>query len=456
MSLRPSCIRFDSVSQVRGGWVSVEGGKAYRFDDIAQLESDCVAISNLGFNELFRTGLSSSSRIRTSAYLDAEFFSVRHREEKKKTQNKTGYQMNEAPNDIISHFGIEDDDWEKQVEVVSGVFSRVYSLANDSIGFKAPPFHELKKGIRQELLGHDSVVSDMTLLEAIESSTTHFSLVNRPIDSVQFDVDFGLTVGLPKASHALNILSKPLPKFGTKWKKITQKVKLKDVPSFMDSLETHGIYLFRVNFKSFDESMAHIINYGTGSESRRWITGVDALFLKDYATFEIFQGYEAVSVIEHDSCYPAISSAFNPEQHDFSYSAGLFLQNVWTGLASSFKPPAHVLKDNEACNFYTPFLKSYDRIELIKTAKKLVDENLLVSSYAKGDLRIVLKDYQLNPKELFNKLESAGVIPYGLNMTLDKETVDLSDAHSLLRHMYLSSDTESIIELDTQLYGHLM
>lgn len=456
MSLKPSCIRFDSLSQAKCGWASVQGKKAERFDDITQLDSDNVAISNLGFNEIFKTGLSSNSRIRTNLYLDANFYSGRSREDKKKSQNNTGYQLSEAPNDMISHFGIDDDDWEKQTEVVSGVFDRVFSLAKDSVGFKTPPFLELKKGIRAELLPHDSLIDDMTLFEALEASTTHFSLINKPIDSVQYDVDFALSVGLPKASHALDILSKPLPEFGTKWKKITRKIKAPDTNKFLEKIEKHGIYLFRVNFKSFDESIAHIVNYGTGGESRRWITGVDALFLKDYATFEIYQGYEALSVIEHDKTYPVISSAFSAEQHDFSYSASLFLQNMWTGMAASLTPKAHILKEKESYNFYTPFLKSYDRIALIKTAKKLIDEGILVSSYAKGDLRVILKDYQMVPEELFAKFEKAGVIPYGLNMKLDRSKIDQSNPYNLLRQMYFSADTESIIALDKQLYMHLM
>lgn len=456
MSLNPACIRFDSVYQATGGWVSVQGKEAERFEDISQVDSDFISVSNLGFQEVFKTGLSANSKIRISSYLDADFYSIKYRDERKKQEEKGATFLKEAPNDMISHFGIEVDDWEKQVEVASGVFDRIYSLAEDSVGFKVPPSFELRKGIRQELMGHDTVIDDMTLLEALEASTTHYSLVARPMDAVQFDVDFGMTVSVPKATHALDILSKPLPKFGTKWKRLSKKVSSDRASAYIESLDPKGIYLFRVNVKSVDESMADIINYGTGGNSRRWVTSIEARFLAKYAKFDIYQGFEALSVIEHDPMFEALDKAFNREQHDFSYSAGLFLQNVWSGLSTAQKPLAHILKENESYNFYTPFLKAYDKFALIEKVKCLMDQDILVSLYGKGDIKIILKDYQLEPNELFNKFEKANVIPYGLNLKLDSSKINQENPLSILRQLYMSGDTDSIVELDKQLFNHLM
>jgi hypothetical protein len=448
--IRAGCIRFDSATQVEGGWASIEGAESVRFDAISDLDSDCVFITNLGFNESYKTGLSSSAKVRTTDYLDTPFYSINDREESNKIQNQTVPRLKKAPKDMIAQLGVEDNDWERQVEVGAQIAKRVFEQAKEGFDIHTPPFFELKRGIRDAMIGFDPVIKDMKLFDALESSTTHFSLVQRSIDAIQIDVDYGIGVTVPKATHALNILSKPLPAIGTNWKFIGQKVTADKVGAFLDSLNPHGIYLFRVNIKSFDEEYANIVNFGTGKEKRVWITGVEAQFYRNIAKFEIYQGFEAEEIIDCAPGYEDISSFYNSEKHDLSYSAGLFLQNIWTGLAKSKAPPANIVKSNESFNVFAPFLKAYDRLALIEVAKKLTEHDVVVTSYSKAELRIVLKNTQLNTSafEIFKK---ADVLPYGLKINMDDYPIE-SNVNDLLRKIYMEGDTDSILALDQKFY----
>jgi len=279
--LKAGCLRFDSSLNVKDGWYSISGEPARRFDRVADTDSDAFYIANIDFDTSFKTGLSNSSKVRTSNYLDVDFYNSQERDVKQRVQDSQQVRLAKSPNDMVSHLGIDEENWPLQAELCAEINSRVFLLAKDGFELDSPPFYELKKGVRDSLLPFDPVYEDGQLYDALESSTTHFSLVQREIDSVQWDVDFGLNVALPKVSHALSILSKPLPRFNTKWKLIGKKVNAPDVNGFLSALEPHGIYLFRVNFKSFSDDYAAIVNFGTGKERRAWITGVEAMFLRN-------------------------------------------------------------------------------------------------------------------------------------------------------------------------------
>ena len=453
--LQPGCLRFDSASSIEGGWASVDGCKAFRFRNVSDLESDFFFLSNIGFNESHKTGLSNTSKIRTNSYFDVNYFSIQERENNKKIQNNMDFErLNRSPNDMIAQLGIDDLDWEKQVESISLVASRIYEEAVKSFDLEKPPFYELKKGIREKIIPPDYVIKDPKLFDALESSTVHFSLVNRQMNSIQNDVDYGINLTIPKAKHSFDILSKPLPAFDTQWKLLSKKISDINVPKFLEGIDQRGIYLFRVNIKSLSDEYGHIVNFGTGKEQRTWITGIDALFLKDIAKFDIYQGYEAIDVIDSSEIYPLLTEAYNPLQHDYSYSTGIFLQNVWASLAISQKPKANIVRNYDSFNQFTPFLKAYDRIELIKKVKMLDDKDIIVTSYGKSELKVVLKDYQIKP-EIFDIFESTNLIPYGLKLDMSEISVNPDEPLSILRKLYMGGRTNDILTLDKKFYKSL-
>lgn len=440
-------LRFDSIEQVESGWASIKGGTPFRFEDINELETRCFYVSNLGFEEAFKTGIASNAKIRNTDFIDVNFFSTRERRPKK--EENIYNKLKRVPNDIIGQLGIDDDDWELQTQTMSAIIDRVYSETKNIFDFKYPDFKKLAFNIRESLMKYDQVIKNDKLLDALSVSTIDYSLVQRSIDSIQPETDFGINVSLPKAKHALDILSRPLPKPTTTWTEFSKKMSAKKSKEYIESLPSHGIYLLRVNIKSISDEYAHIVNFGTGKEKRTWITGVDAQFLVKYSVLEIQQGFIADEVVEHHPIYDKISKMYNAEQHDLSFSAGILLQNIWMALTTSSMPPPNIRRQYETYNIMKPFIKSYDRLQLTETAKILDEENIIVTSYSKSELRIALKNTQINP-EIFYVFKKADVIPYGLKMKMNE--LELNAPCDILKKLYMQGDTHSILTLDENFY----
>lgn len=448
-------LRFDSVQQIESGWASIQGEEPFRFDHINDLESRCFFVSNIGFDEANKTGMVSNAKIRNTDYLNVNFSSVKEREPKQSPVIEGSISsLSRVPNDLIGQLGIGDNDWQEQVQAMASITDKVYRESKEAFDLDYPPFKKLASGIREKLMGYDTVIKDDKLFDALSGATVHYSLVQRSIDAIQPETDFGINVSLPKVEHAFNILSKPLPNFNTKWKMITKRVRADKSVEFVRSLESHGIYLLRVNIKSMSGEYGHIINFGTSKEQRTWITGSDAQFLAQFAEFEIYQGFEAESVIDGHEVYKAIQENYTPEHHDLSHSAGLFMQNVWTALSMPYRPPSNIIKTFEAYNPFTPFIKSYDRLALIEAAKKLDEKNIIVSSYAKSELKIVLKDTQITP-DIFHDFKEANVIPFGLKMDMDAVEIDSSNSKDIQRKIYMEGNTDAILALDDNFYSRI-
>lgn len=451
---RIGCLRFDSVEHIEGGWASIEGGEAFRFNRMADLESDCLFLSNIGFTESHKTGLSNNAKIRTSSYIDVEVYNIRERKANERIVNKESDGLSSSPRDIPGNLCIDDSDWEKQVEVSSCVASRVFENATVDCKLETPPFFELKKGMREALIPHDAVISDSTLYDALETSQVNYSNVQRALNSVQNDMDYGVNLMLPKASHAFDILSKPLPAFHTKWIKSLERIDSKDVKAYLEGIKPHAIYLFRVNIRTFEPEYAHIINFGTGKERRAWITGVDALFLKDIATFDIHSSYEAMEVINHHPVYDMVKKSYSPEKHDFSYSTGIYLQNLWLSLTVKSTPRANILKRDLSHNQFAPFIKAYDRIALAKVVKKLDSMDINVLTYSKGQIKVALKSHQIKP-EILEVFKEAGVIPLGLKVDMTSYEINSDDPYDVLRKIYMTGDCDAVMEIDKAFYRKL-
>jgi len=114
------------------------------------------------------------------------------------------------------------------------------------------------------------------------------------------------------------------------------------------------------------------------------------------------------------------------------------------------KPPSNILKNKFSFNPYAPFIKAYDRLALLETAKKLHDQDLIVTSYSKGQLKVIVRDTQLNTG-LYDQFKSAGVVPYGLKFDMSGVEAD-STPLSLMTKIFMAGDTDSIMQLDRHFY----
>lgn len=415
---------FDDPGILGRGWLCEGEGYARRLgrEGLAELATDTVWLTNLGFNESYATGLSNNSRFLGDSYL------------------------REKITRICSEYGISEA--QDQTEFASLLFSRVMRTSRMILGrenFK--PQYALKQGFR-DFVGSatDDIVATDTakhLQEAMRYSANCLT-TDREGET--------LWLRVPQRTHCLSVLDMTLPK--GEFRRIP-KSRLPPPKTDRGTVERWFMQtidggarpgLFRIVCSNFRPEFNKFINFGDGGMSpyraicneRQWVTSNEMISLLVFSDVTLFEGLVAERTHKLDNALALVSGL--PAWTVLSLTMSIIYDNIWIGMARDrkgcgLKTPA----GKTVINADAPFLRSQDLQLLFQKActASLHGQGLDVRGYASGSIRIAGKN--TDPMAIWEACLDGHLLPPFLHIPKEKlpdpfhEAGDLDEFFKLVR-----------------------
>lgn len=360
------CI-FDEPSRGGSGWSSKGGAPAERITDYGNLSNDTIWVTNINYRDYKNIGLANHHNI-----YDDQFF-------------RTSIKL------IQSELGLLSDN-KKAASAISSIFTRVmtnitktsniqlsdlkYRLSPSITSKYLPPSYRMKPSGKYA----------SELIEVFKQSTqqNQHSLGVRPPKGSQ-----ALPFCYPRATYYKYLLTLPVPS-GNNWKPLKQTqderiigiddgTEIKGTKSFISKLtewsKTDAIFL-KIKVYSTDPEYSSFATFGHGSwEHRQWASLPEVIELSKFSKIGILKGYQTT-----------LGRLDLPEEvimngKDYSYSYGLFLENIWNSISS----PIIGTKFNTAIAAY---MRAYDRIFCLRAAHCFTRMNYLIGSSGSGRVMV--------------------------------------------------------------------
>jgi hypothetical protein len=368
---RIGVVNFDDIELVANGWSSIDGGPAQRISGIGDLTSSVYWVTNLPYKIYRQLNLNQKPNL-----FDSQFF-------------RTSLKL------ISMEVGLEDKP-KDLAEFASEVFSRVNKLSQK--------YYKTKLNLapyRFNVLLSDAVIGRKLRQRPMGSHAT--KLVDGFKESTQQNQSMlsevpknskARTFYFPRGAYAKNLFSQDYP-IGTEWKQINEKDvnarigtkegnTISGTKSFIQSIDSkckNKSAIFKVDVVYTDKFFRKFSSFGVGSNyQRNWMTLPE---LKEFAKFcviEVEEGYLT------DSGKIDLPLDFmNDDYDEFSYSRGLFLENIWT---------AYSLPINRG-EYYNPtgaYMRAYDRLICSKAAFEFARNNFTVGSFGTGRVVVYLRE----------------------------------------------------------------
>lgn len=361
---------FDDPKTATTGWAS-KGGDAERIKGIGNLSTDTLWITNVGYKHYRSLNLTQSPHIYDSQYLRS---SIMH---------------------IAKEFGLEDNP-EKLVKVSAKIFNRVVGFGGEYFGINpdTPVYRYVN-------LVADSVTPafmrktpkgkyESELLEAFKQATQQnqgMTASKRPFGSTAHNFYF------PRSAYAKWLLASDVP-IGSSWTEIKKKnidtvfghvegTAVKGSKAVIERLmelgEKNSVFL-RVAILHTDSFYRSFATFSTGANyPRRWATLPEVLTLSRFCKISISGGFMTQS-----GKLPLEDKLAMVPDNEFSYSRGLFLENLWVSLATPIYGTS-----------FTPvgaYLRAYDRMACLSVAESFASSSFVVGSYGTGRVTAFLRN----------------------------------------------------------------
>jgi hypothetical protein len=359
---------FDDLKFAGNAWCSVAGDKPYRVNSFSELRADVLWVTNLDYNVYRKLNLTKMPNI-----FDGQYFRTSIRA-------------------IASEAGLSESPKEAS-QFISKILNRVYIL-----GEKYFKETLLEPGYRYmttlaarctpEVI-RKKVTSQywFEITDAIRQSTqSNQALVGEGIPSGAKAYIFNI----PRAAHAQWLLSQKYPS-GEKWQVIKSMdneatfgfedgTLIKGTKAVIQKLATHseknGAMFLRVNIHSIDPGHRSFATFGAGSQyPRRWATLPEIIDMARYCKLSIQGGY-ATGWTELP-----FSNVMNND-FEFSYSKGLFLENLWCGISGAI---------NDRHSAVGAYMRAYDRIICGRYAEIIAGYNFKIGSFGTGKIVVYLR-----------------------------------------------------------------
>jgi hypothetical protein len=398
--IKTGAIIFDTESP-GSGWVCEAGGDPFRMASIRTLPTDTVWLVSAGYDEMNEAGLAGHAFYRNDSFLRLKF-SV-----------------------IATEFGLYDDQSYFLPDVaaakVAVIFERLVRLFCVVAGvsrehWKPHPFG-LKNAIREMALPPDPVVDPLLHEATLESVQEFTRSLSRP--------SFGshlVALSLPRVEHARQVLSTMVPATD-RFKRVKPPKGLAGASLSSWVIEQGGPILARTTLSNFEQQIGDVSNFGgiapkvrkgaafslQYTTTRQWLTGEELVLYSGSADVDV---HEAIVFERHARLIdlPHVRDLFSrvSEIDHLSYSLGLFFDNLWTGLVSSY---ATGPSRDRAVNLIAPFLRSVDRIHCMSAAIRVSDQGHTVSGFGAGRVHLWLEKKELMQGEAVKVAALAGLIP---------------------------------------------
>lgn len=366
--MRIGACLFDDTRGAGNAWCSISGEKPFRVSSFSELRADVLWVTNLDYKVYRKLNLTKMPNIYDSQYFRTSL---------KLISVEAG--LAESPKEAC--------------QFISKIINRVYEL-----GYKYFGEDLSEPGYR-----YMTTLSSRCMPEFVRKkiSSSHWFEINDAVrqstQSNQAIVGEGIPAGtkayvvtLPRTAHANWLLSQRYPS-GDKWIVVKSQNNeatfgfedgtiLKGTKAVIENLsahsEKHGAMFLRVMVHSIDSNHKSFATFAAGSNyPRRWASLPEIIDMARYSKLSIQGGYlTGWATLDFKDLVN--------DKFEFSFSRGLFLENLWCGLAGSIND------QNSAVGAY---MRAYDRIVCGRYAEILSGYNFKVGSYGTGRLVIYLR-----------------------------------------------------------------
>lgn len=364
---------FDNPTNPLSGICSLAGSEAVRFRTVGDLLSDCIWITNLTFQQAYSHRLHNNPKIKISNFLRIEL---------ERIAIELNLDLQRKPI--------------QAVQILSQIADRTITLASRIYGVDKYK-DSLKRTIEDVILLPYEQEMTPFVTQVIDNSYKSYQNCwgHRNPENAEYYLRFQRT------SYAKTILRLPVPK-GT-WRRVNHKFPLtngavkfgKDsrIYKFLEELTAVKPALLKVSVKNVHPSVAHLLDYGQGTEQREWVPVQEIAQIAAYSDVTILdmllaEGMEQVS--------PALSeqlSKFDAAQ-DSSFSFGLIAESHLHSIFSKRK-----ITRNGIAETVTParasWLRAWDRVICFAVAAKLENNGFRVLSYGIGNIQVSCSEKSL-------------------------------------------------------------
>lgn len=436
---------FDSKVAPGSGWACKAGQDPFRIEGIHSLPNDTLWMVSIDNRSMIEAGLARHAFYRADDFLRLKMV------------------------DMLRELGLLDVNDEPSepdlaAYVVAHIFDRVIRMTCLVTGVPReqwkPHLYANRLTLRQALIPQDPELPS-GLAEAVRESIQHYT-------SCQTEGGYRRHLGfLPtmRLNHALKVMDTPVPT-DMSYRGISVPGVSAQVPEWI--AEQEGPMLIRATVEGFPARINRLVNFGgvTVAHSRRpqqgfleqsastrsWITSDEALAFSHLGELKVheavvFPNWTRVNQIKAVRRF--IDSLENLDF--FSYSVGLFAENLWTGLSSS--NPALNATDN-AINPITPFLRAADRLTCLEHAVSLADQDYEVRGYGVGRVGVLLNDPAGVNDEAAKIAATAELVPpmprRGVSTFESPPTVSEDQRYQTLLGMMTSGLLRELMEVDQE------
>lgn len=362
---------FDDPDIAGSGWTSVAGAEPARVNGYIGLSPDVLWVTNLSFNQYRNLNLGKTPHIFDSQYFRAS------------VQN------------LSAELGLAGDP-ENACAVLSEAFTRAMRIGEQKFSL---PEHE--RGYRYASMISSSLtpapqrrrpdeVFSHDLEIAIQQSTQHnqASFAARAPSNTR-----AVAFAFPRGTYARWLLGQPMPT-AKNWKTLTARDAatefgtengkiIKGTASTLERLEElnkkHAGFL-RVSVVSMDPFHAQFAQFGNGAPSQRgWATIPEVISLARYARVKMQHGY--LCDIDRSPWEEKVKI----EGGEYSFSRGVFLENLWAGLSM----PLH---GSKRVTPLAAYLRAYDRICCTLVAEEFERHSYSVGSFSTGRIVVYVRE----------------------------------------------------------------
>lgn len=360
---------FDDPESALGGWACRAGDKPFRVNGTQSLASDVFWITNLHYNLFRRFNLVQAPHI-----ADTQFF-------------RTSLQM------LANELGLYQAP-DRAVEVLASIFARVVIQGDEHLGIgRSPSGYRYMKALMDRLLPrehrmlpHGAHAHELqNCFRQAMQANQGMSGVQRPAGAVAYSFVF------PRGAYARWLLSQPVP-CSAAWQEIktrgeetvfgvqagenvsgTRAIRAR----LQDLGEGHAVFL-RIRVLDMDPFYQPFASFGaTAKCPRAWAALPEVLELSRYAKIAVAGGFRAPAA-------PLNLQGLDLEADEFSFSRGLYAENVWAALTQKLNNG----KDETALGAY---LRAYDRLACGRAAAAMARMRYLIGSYGTGRVLVYLR-----------------------------------------------------------------
>lgn len=358
--LRYGSVFFDSTENPEdGGWASVAGETAKRITGPGDLAMDTIWLTNMGWGEFYKGGISAYPHLRMDSFLKVTVSQM---------CNELG---------IIPPFQMPA---QQSVVVIAEIFNRVATIVRREFGVEIRNYGSLK----DELAAKCRIPATFSKSEFHDAmkiaQQTYSTCPTKPQKGTKT-----VTVRKNRVAHTMEVCSVPVP---------TDKFTLytgsylgpanKRVERICQYPEP---VICNVSIKSIQNDMVDLIAFGSvPSRNRRqavmrdWVTQVELMMLADYADLTIESAYIGTG---WDSLTSRVK--IDPMPMDYlSYSYGLVAENFRAAHASDTPGKG----GQSFLSVQALWLSAIDRFWSFVMAAKLGATGLTVSGYGSGAVNI--------------------------------------------------------------------